>query len=397
MKRLFFLTALIFLGPLCSYAQLLNGDFAVNNGNDESFNGCPTFSNGTFPFINGSVLNWIRTHGTPSLDASHQIFLFNTGTTGEGIAALFPFQAGKAYCITVVLADANMNGGTFHVEATNGPFSVGDPNNCGTAIPSVTSTPIKVWNDADITGAGTFHATFFPTSNFAMIWLFPVGVGTPQTDVRITSVDVTETCVDELFFINGLVNPNTYLAQHIYAGTSLPGGGPNIVVNDPDAFTHFKSGQSVELVNNFAATANSGGAFLATATYYNCFCGFVGKPGREDNSNNQLSNIVSNATIRSKNPVATTLNDSGQVTVMNVQSIVLFPTPAANELNISLIYSDLVSDIQVFDMDGRLLPIGFVRQTPNRYMADVSNLTAGIYIVKIQTAEGVTIKRFIKS
>jgi hypothetical protein len=78
-------------------------------------------------------------------------------------------------------------------------------------------------------------------------------------------------------------------------------------------------------------------------------------------------------------------------TVENVQDINIFPNPATYYLTIE---TPQKATIDIFDIQGQL--ISSLTTSGNKADLNVSSLPNGIYIAKIKTENGMSIKKFIK-
>lgn len=77
------------------------------------------------------------------------------------------------------------------------------------------------------------------------------------------------------------------------------------------------------------------------------------------------------------------------------KDIVLFPNPASAEVSLK-VPGNIEAEIRVFDMNGRLLKYFKNAQIDGVYEMDISSLSAGIYFVRINSAEGMAVKRLVK-
>ncbi|MDI9308714.1 MAG: T9SS type A sorting domain-containing protein [Limnohabitans sp.] len=71
-------------------------------------------------------------------------------------------------------------------------------------------------------------------------------------------------------------------------------------------------------------------------------------------------------------------------------SISVFPNPVKDILNASSTDNATITSLKIYDLQGKL-----IAETTNNYM-NTSNLSAGLYVVKIVTAQGQLTKKFIK-
>jgi hypothetical protein len=100
------------------------------------------------------------------------------------------------------------------------------------------------------------------------------------------------------------------------------------------------------------------------------------------NANNFLSTTGFTICIQNPNLSTTEINNS---------TITIYPNPVNHELNIDSIED--IADIIIYDSVGKSIPI--ILSAPNT--VNVSNLSSGIYIIKITDTDSNTFsKRFIK-
>jgi predicted MPP superfamily phosphohydrolase len=72
-------------------------------------------------------------------------------------------------------------------------------------------------------------------------------------------------------------------------------------------------------------------------------------------------------------------------------NISVFPNPADNMLTIGCIQN---SEMEILNTEGQILKRLIAKDIYT--LVDLSNLSAGIYIIKVKTEEGITVKKFIK-
>jgi hypothetical protein len=74
----------------------------------------------------------------------------------------------------------------------------------------------------------------------------------------------------------------------------------------------------------------------------------------------------------------------------------MYPNPAKNVLNLSVKNGLAVNEIALVDLNGRT-----VKKVQSGFDAEieinVSDLTAGVYMINIKTTEGIAISKFIKN
>ena len=70
--------------------------------------------------------------------------------------------------------------------------------------------------------------------------------------------------------------------------------------------------------------------------------------------------------------------------IENIESICIYPNPAKNTVNITFSDDAICQSVEIYAVDGRLLK----SQISNLETVDVSKLNAGIYILKVNMADG---------
>ena len=76
----------------------------------------------------------------------------------------------------------------------------------------------------------------------------------------------------------------------------------------------------------------------------------------------------------------------------NKQTVIIYPNPVQDKLVLKSSINDFDS-VSIIDFNGRLI---MTVSTTNLNEIDVSNLNAGIYFLKIESSNGISVKKFIK-
>ena len=74
------------------------------------------------------------------------------------------------------------------------------------------------------------------------------------------------------------------------------------------------------------------------------------------------------------------------------ETLDIYPNPVNDRLYIET--ENNVKNVTIFDIFGRQQQLSVISRQP--YVINVSNLTSGIYFVKINTTNGEIVKRFVK-
>ncbi|QXP78915.1 MULTISPECIES: T9SS type A sorting domain-containing protein [Winogradskyella] len=93
------------------------------------------------------------------------------------------------------------------------------------------------------------------------------------------------------------------------------------------------------------------------------------------------------------NTVNTEIVESLSVNEYNAQSILLFPNPANNKLEIKS--NQIIDRLSIVDVNGRVL--SDINILNIDYSLDVTTLVKGVYFLEIQSGESKSIKKFIKN
>jgi hypothetical protein len=78
----------------------------------------------------------------------------------------------------------------------------------------------------------------------------------------------------------------------------------------------------------------------------------------------------------------------------DVQWITIYPNPVKNSLYLTAI--DTIEQLEVFTLNGQKLKLDKISSHNNRKSIDFSDLETGVYLVKITTDKGLSVKRVIK-
>ena len=79
-------------------------------------------------------------------------------------------------------------------------------------------------------------------------------------------------------------------------------------------------------------------------------------------------------------------NVSVQDVAFNDDNIAVYPNPANDQLNVSLLFAESNAvNIELFDLTGKAVATPNMNQaiSPNQYTLDVADLTKGVYILKV--------------
>lgn len=257
MKKIIMIMCIIYYANSVHAQNIQNGDFSVNSGND-----LPGFCGIFGTFSDGSVTNWIRTHGTPHIPpGTNNIGLFtNSGT--EGIVGGYDFQVGKRYCITIELSTWVFDDQEFEVWATNN-ISRNLAVNGQCTSPAPTPPPGSELIAVCKTGKKFFSLGYEPSTPQTQLFIFSKGMNDHM--IVINEVSIGSTCANQLIFYNGIFPANTYEALITYLGTTAGPAGPYQTVQNVDNSVTEMRSRHINLWENTLITAAADGYFLAEA------------------------------------------------------------------------------------------------------------------------------------
>src|SRR5262245_31283755 len=183
MKRLKLYISLLLIicshGAMSQYCFSNNGQFATIGS---AYSSLPCY------FDDNYVVNWHRSHGTPSYHmttnadesfmymwATHDGGIGGRGPHGEGIWGGYNFQANHQYTIKVAAFNTGDNGNLV-VEAANGVPTTTMSIYCqGEDLPSVSGAFIIM--NQFLAGSSSSYTeyviTFTPTANYSQVWIYP--------------------------------------------------------------------------------------------------------------------------------------------------------------------------------------------------------------------------------
>lgn len=250
MKRNFFLCAIFFsivLNDTSVKAQLIeNGDFLIQNPGLYTPLGCNNMPNSgtSHTFIDGSIPNWYRSHGTPNICPisqqgngctgvlSHSIEMEDIGGVGEGIVGGYPFRAGETYEIHLGIVSMNVNNRfIMRAQATNPQGNHPSDDDCFHICLSDDVNGIAPGNSAHETFLDPEHGfglpsltlgdnliTYSPTANFDWVMFFPLdkNEGCHTTDVVVNYIWINRKCKEEKIIDVFQNNPQYYNTEPYY-------------------------------------------------------------------------------------------------------------------------------------------------------------------------------------
>jgi hypothetical protein len=431
-----------------------DGNCSVTNPNNANTTSTPQAPCNTFSTLvtnpnqygNYCLDSWKRTHGTPewvqipNSSGAVDIWADNQGLS-EGMEndlsnGLTP---GATFSLKIMIYDSYVyqaqntpTTGTLNIYLVDRvkfdvepclptPFTCPNGSGCGGTLPAnVVGSSVAFPITVSMPLTPGIHIVTFTVPNYNpnyniyygpglpswnRIWIFPQS----PNDLEHVILDYVQLlegdiCGDDVnYTINGNVpelgNPlSVHSYKTIQAGTNNTNSGQYTTV-DHTITTEFLA-QSILLRNNFSAIEDNGQYFLARA-----------RSCEEKQNENQYQDKPIRQEENAENVYRRSLIDESKITleqedqalssrpeaIKNFAKVVeLFPSPAKDELNIRCSSLSNVSDIKMFDISGKLQSISFVKRADGLYRTNVSEFVNGVYIVKIQSAEGITVKRFTK-
>lgn len=405
--------------------QMVNPGFIPGLNNDPQVTNCSgSFANG------GGVPNWHKTHGTPRFindcngaDAEGN-FLYmaagrsNSTLTGEGIAGNYEFKAGVKYLIQISICNTyqfidpsqGLVVSATSVLPQNLPPAGPPSAQCLTAVPGVNPVDIETIRILDAVNPPaiatnnliSIYFTFTPQANRKYIWLYPAifpGSYVSTCNITIAQVQIFPECQDLLVFNNGQLGhipPGVHAGyRHIIAGSQSGPNPPVPVTIDPDSHTELLARSSILLENNFLATANDGGSFIARIDDFTCLDyvseeplvigGGSGKPANNKISKENLAEYNSNSEFsQSNNSVKDGVHDK---VLSKYYHPKVYPNPSNGAFNID-IPSMGNYNVKIIDMMGTTVYNKVISGNSQTKINQQNELAQGNYIIRI-TGEGI--------
>ncbi|MDR1758732.1 MAG: Omp28-related outer membrane protein [Bacteroidales bacterium] len=103
-------------------------------------------------------------------------------------------------------------------------------------------------------------------------------------------------------------------------------------------------------------------------------------------------NNCSDRAIRS-NIASNIAEDGTGIAAISPKNLQVYPNPAKDHIVIAGLPRDLLQNVQIFDLTGRIIVNG---QLSTLNSIDVSTLSTGMYLLRVQTTAGTVMKKFVK-
>jgi hypothetical protein len=211
------------------------------------------------------------------------------------------------------------------------------------------------------------------------------------------------------FAIKFTIGGNVSYSLFRLSDSTMDEVGNNVSTSGGVPFTDYRTALVFPFTYNLSHTDNyqkTGQGMKTIKLKYDAYGSFVTSSGTTNNvmriltvdNGDTAANFwgsspcvpVFTSSINNNNFTYWKLNPSlGMDRILNQNGINIFPNPAGNILNISGVKE--VSDVKIYSISGQLL----VDVTSDSI--DISMLTAGIYLVSINTASGKVTRKLIKS
>ncbi|MBL0356216.1 MAG: T9SS type A sorting domain-containing protein [Chitinophagaceae bacterium] len=402
MKKIIFCLLLLwaFISVKSLGQCLQNGDFANTNcGNNLLVQGivCGYFANNCVP-------NWVRSHGTPSINIIANNPILNTiymwsstnnqqgAVWGEGIVGGFNFIQNVPYQISVgyTLSQTLPANATLNIRATNGlTMTPGLAADCGEPIPNPANSPF-IASDNLHTNLGFQNDVYnFTATNGAYnkIWIYPTTNTTNQCELVIDYVFICpDTCGGTVSYNLGEAPSGRSKFFRINAGSSSGTGGSGIVTVSQTVNTDFLAIETIDLVNDFDAIVTGTTEF--NAMIVPCSTGTQSRPINHYSqpysayTNNQLGG--NHSQWERKHNI-----DSTMISQLQKNNFSIYPNPASDIFYINNkknIQGKLA--IQITDINGQIvhhLTSNIINPTQNRIPVKIDNLIEGIYFVVVKS------------
>jgi len=304
-----------------------------------------------------SIENYCTVGGNPCEGNSHKIILYNRGTSP----------------LTTATINYNVNGGTNTTHNWTGNLA----SNKYTIISVNTIATSGTFN---VSIAGINGGNDERTTNNTASKSFSFPTVTPPTDYPYTNYT--------LDIVGDRYGTETTWQVTNQIGTILYNGGP---------YSNLNSNTTQPLVTNLVMNLPAGGCYTFTIfdSYSDGICCTYGTGSWTIKTNTGATTVGTGGTFTTSQGVSFR-NTSLSSENFNLDAISLFPNPTNGILNIS-IPSELGTNIdyEIFNNIGQT--IEKFKLTNSDFSIDTSNMSSGVYFIKLQTEYGLKTLRFVKN
>jgi hypothetical protein len=398
MKRVIICVTLLisFFTYNCNSQCLVNGDFSNYCGTEVSYGGCPTFNH-------PCLYNWWRSHGTPEIktgiDAEgirfNYAFMWANPSIGEGIFAAYNFWKNHSYTLTVTAKATGPPSGNILVYATSGATEPTTPT-CFDPVPYIPSKQL-IMQQSISTGGDWYTWTvnnFIPSADYNQLWIFPTNGYTVQFNLCVSLINVCPDCQTTIVYNNGTVPLGNTKSGYIYAGSSTGTGGFGTVNVSMTGTSSLQAANAVYIQDEFRATVSTGSFSVKAIT---CNDIAVQRPLNQGSTSDWINeNVIDN--IQPLNSLDNSPDSSGQLKVIEKNTIAFFPIPSNGLLKISGRETELTNaEIIIFDCLGNKV-FKLLNEVPRSNLElNLQYLNNGAYYIQIKTLNQLVSKKFIIS
>jgi hypothetical protein len=284
-------------------------------------------------------------------------------------------SVGMAFAQPVLYGDSLHSGQTFNLyslsNVSTSSLILSGGANLTWDLTTSTATQIGTADFLDM--SATPYAAQYPAANFAIKL-------TSGLNSQYSLFNRTSTILEEVANNVGTNNPTTFINYR--TALVFP-----FTYNLSNTDTYQKSGQNTKSITNHYD------AYGTLETSIGTFNNVIRNLYDDDGNTSANCWTTSMIPVFQANSNGYTLwkmaSSTTGVTEMYSNNLFdMYPNPAANELNI--INKELISKIEIFNATGQL------QFSTSRSTIDISELPAGVYILKAYSAKGVGVERFIR-
>jgi hypothetical protein len=254
-------------------------------------------------------------------------------------------------------------------------------------------------------GAGNWHFYFLKTdTNGTLMWTKTFGG--PGYDISYSVQQTT----DGGYVIAGSTksfgagNEDVYLIKTNTNGDTLWTKTFGGVYTDL-GYSVMQTKDGGYIITGFTESFGAGGYdiyLIKTDAFGNSGCNqgstatIVGTPSTQITNPSTIATTVNNiegtpATLVGSGGTVTTLCTNGTNEIISKNLLTIFPNPTTNNLTIENLQK---ATIEILNIQGQLIKT--IETTEDKTSIDISNLPGGVYIIKLNTAEGSVVRKFIK-
>lgn len=340
--------------------------------------------------------DWTYSHGSPSVWPGG-FWLWSYNNKGEGINySGYNFIAGQEYTICFVASTQTHDGtpanasATFNIVGTNAPVGGYTTTTSSSPIPAIPAGSQVIvsenWATYPNPGTGTYTYTFTATNNFSNLWFYPSSPTLPQVEIGITQIVI---CQVEKCDASFTVCLNKYGPGTSSISTTL--NNPN---NTVVHMSIEENGIPVYSGPHVSYIGNAGSSYTICITAVNnitgeeckyCYSFCLGKDQWSDI--NGIGKLLNSTQMNNKGTnIPDGLKDQPLEKDLGVS---ISPNPSNRLFEVSSLSAEIkLTNVTVYDLNSKEVSTGVINENQTVSKIDMKDQPVGIYLVKIQYADG---------